>query len=157
MLQRIWRKLTSREVMLYMVFGVLTTVIEVVVFYVAIFFMGESMAAIANIPSFFLAALFSFLTNKKLVFGSHQWHFSVVLREGFAFLLSRIASFFIEEAGLTISVTLLHLDERDLFGISAVMISKIVLSISVAAINYFMGKFLVFRTKKKPKKTEIRS
>lgn len=152
MLKRIYEKLTSREVLLYMVFGVLTTVIEILVFYVAIYFLDDSRAALANIPSFFLAAVFSFVTNKKIVFRSDRWHPTVVLREGTSFLVSRIASFFLEELGLTLSVSVLHLDEQEVWGISAIMIAKVVLSISVAVINYFMGKFLVFRHQKKDEK-----
>ena len=61
------KKFCTKEVILYLVFGVLTTLVNLVSFYVLNKFVGWN-ENLANIVAIVLAVLFEYVTNKDLVF-----------------------------------------------------------------------------------------
>ena len=58
------------EVIMYLVFGVLTTVVNFVVYFIAIHILGDSdlSKTISNALAWFFSVLFAFFTNKIFVF-----------------------------------------------------------------------------------------
>ena len=126
-----------RELIAYGVVGVMTTVINMVVFWL----FNTPLAVhytVANIIAWVLAVVFAFFANKIFVFENHGWSGAVVLHEATTFFLSRIASLLVDMAGMALMISVLHCDE---------MVSKFVVNIVVILINYVLGKFWVFGKK----------
>lgn len=135
---------TYRSEFLYLLFGGLTTVVNYVVFWGVDRLFQHRLVLLTNLIAFLAAALFAFLVNKQYVFRSRAWDARSVAREGASFLLARVFSFFLEEAGLYVSDRVLHLGEYQFGPINGVMLAKIALSIVVVVLNYFFSKFFVF-------------
>ncbi|MBQ4473916.1 MAG: GtrA family protein [Lachnospiraceae bacterium] len=143
MLRRIWTRLTSPEVLLYLVFGVLTTLVDYVVFWLMGKVLGESMLMIqaANVIAWIAAVVFAFVTNKRWVFRSEERSFSGVAGEFFRFTGARLFSLLVSMGIIYVGVDLLKLSP---------MLSKIASSVVVVILNYIFSKWLVFRKKEVP-------
>ena len=57
-----------KEILLYLIFGVLTTVINFSSFFISNKLLGESQYLISQVISWVTAVLFAFITNKLFVF-----------------------------------------------------------------------------------------
>ena len=145
------KKLLNRETVLYLIFGVLTTVVNYVVFrliYMAV--LGGRHSVVANAVAFVAAVIFAFVVNKLFVFESKSWAPSVLKKEIPPFVASRVASFGIEELGLLVSEGLLHLNEVTVLTLGAtaidgVTVAKLALSVIVVILNYVFCKWFVFK------------
>lgn len=153
-MKKLFHRLINRETMLYLLFGVLTTVINYLVFWVVVRAFGEDSALWANAAAFVAAVTFAYLTNKLFVFESKSWEKSVIGRELSSFLGARVLSFAFEELGLLACVNWLKVGRWQLFGLSGVMIAKIVLSFLVVVINYVLSKFFIFKPAEKEQPPE---
>lgn len=126
-----------RELLAYGIVGVITTLINMVAFWV--FDTGLQLHyALANVVAWVLAVLFAFFANKIFVFENHGWSLPVVAHEALTFFLSRAASLLVDEAGMWLMISVLHADK---------MLSKLVVNLVVILINYVLGKFWVFGKK----------
>lgn len=141
------KKYLNKETITYLIFGVLTTVINYAVFWIFLKIFGEKTSLIANAVAFVFAVVFAYVTNKLFVFESKSWELSVLKKELPSFLSARILSFLFEQAGLFVFSNLLHFDEKEIFNINGIMIVKVVLSFIVVAINYLLSKFIIFKKK----------
>ncbi len=141
-------KLWNRETILYLIFGVLTTVLNYGVFSVVNEQLPKGYALLANAVAFVAALVFAYVTNKLFVFESKSWRSSVLKKEIPAFTSARLLSFGFEEAGLLICEHLLHLDEKALFGFDGIKVAKIILNIIVVILNYVLSKFFIFKSPK---------
>ena len=140
----------NRETVSYLIFGVLTTVVNYVVFHLCYTAMGAKGSVVANAIAFVAAVIFAFVVNKLFVFESKSWAMEVLRREIPPFLASRIASFGIEELGLFLSEGVLHWNQVTVLTlgetvIDGVTVTKLVLSVIVVLLNYLFCKWLVFR------------
>lgn len=146
----ICRKVLSREVFMYLVFGVLTTVVSWASYALlakAIGKLSESSSLIINISnvlSWIAAVLFAFVTNKLWVFDSKSRKGSVVLRELGSFVAARLATGCIEWFGVPLLVKIGV--NRVILGTEG-MLAKIIASVLVVIINYFFSKLLIFKKK----------
>ena len=134
-----------REQIVYLIFGVGTTIVSWVVFEYANRWLGVYLVWLSNLLSFVAAVIFAYITNKIWVFRSRDWSPRFLLKEFSAFLVARVASFFIEEAGMILSVQVFRLGAYSLLGIDGAMLCKIALSVIVVILNYFFSKFFVFK------------
>jgi putative flippase GtrA len=141
------KRLICNELVVYIFFGVLTTVINYGVFYLFYVLFGEGFVLVANIIAFIFATAFAYITNKLFVFHSRSWDRIVLRREIAAFFGARIVSFLFEELGLFVCANLLNVGRYILFGLNGVMIAKIALSFVAVAINYFLSKLYIFAKK----------
>ena len=145
------KKLLNRETILYIVFGVATTVVNYIVFhllYNVLWHQNHSLAA--NAAAFVAAVIFAFVVNKLFVFESKGWDTATLKREIPSFLGARIGSFGIEEAGLFLAEKVFKLG-----GIIAITLGgtafdwitvvKIALAFVVVALNYVFCKLFVFK------------
>lgn len=132
----LWKKYA--DVLPYLVFGVLTTVVNYAVYLPVYNLLGFS-AAVSNIVAWVVAVAFAFLTNKPFVFHSHDWSKSVVLPELGKFVGCRLVSGVMETAIVLLAVDLLGRDGN---------LWKLLTSMLVVILNYFGSKLLVFRKKK---------
>ena len=125
-----------RSQLIYLVFGVLTTLVNYIV-YIPCYHYLQS-ASLSNSIAWVFAVIFAYLTNKPFVFQSHDWSKEVVLPELSKFVATRLSSGLIETAILFVSVDLLHGNGN---------IWKLITQVLVIIINYVGSKLLVFRKK----------
>ncbi len=123
------------DILLYLVFGVLTTAVNYVVYYPC-FNLLQISAAVSNVISWCVAVTFAFVTNKPLVFRSYDWSLKVVLPELWKFLTCRIGSGVLETVLLLVCVDMLHWDGNWM---------KLITSVLVVIVNYIGSKFFVFK------------
>lgn len=124
-----------REFIYYMLFGVLTTVVNYAVYLPLFNWVGMS-ATVSNAIAWVASVACAFLTNKPFVFHSYDWSLGVVLPELAKFLGTRISSGLLETAILFVTVDLLSWGGN---------IMKLATSVLVIIINYIGSKLLVFR------------
>lgn len=146
------KSILNRETILYLIFGVLTTVVNYVVFFLCYnVLLGGKGSIYANVLSFVIAVVFAFFANKLFVFESKRWSISVLKKEIPSFFLARIGSFFIEELGLLIAEELLKLNQFEIVKIGnavidGVAIVKVALAVIVVLLNYVFCKLFVFKS-----------
>ena len=124
-----------REVLVYLIFGVLTTAVNYFV-YLPLHNSASMLASIANVIAWVVAVAFAFLTNKPFVFRSNDWSTKTVLSELAKFVGSRLSSLVVETVFLLVTV--------DIAGWDGVVM-KLITSVVVVVMNYVTSKFLVFK------------
>ena len=131
------RRLLSRhwDVISYLFFGVLTTVVNYLVYLPCYNLLGLS-AAISNVIAWAVAVVFAYLTNKPFVFRSHDWSASTVIPEFAKFVGCRVASGGGETLILLLTVDILGWNGN---------LWKLIVSVLVVIANYFGSKLLVFK------------
>ena len=145
------KKLLNRETILYIIFGVATTVVNYIVFhllYNVLWHQNHSLAA--NAAAFVAAVVFAFVVNKLFVFESKSWSMDTLKREIPSFLAARIGSFGIEEAGLFLAEKVLKLGgviAITLGGVDLdwITVVKVALAFVVVALNYVFCKLFIFK------------
>ena len=145
------KKLLNRETILYIVFGVATTVVNYIVFHLLYNMLWQQENSLtANAAAFVAAVIFAFVVNKIFVFESKSWSAATLKREVPSFLAGRIGSFGIEEAGLFLAEKVFKLG-----GVVAITVGgteldwitviKVALAFVVVALNYVFCKLFVFK------------
>ena len=137
-IKKIAEKILTKEVILYIIFGLLTTIINLGSFYVlnSLCKWNEN---IANLIAILLAVLVAYLTNKDLVFHSEASGIKEKLQEFFKFMLGRAFTMIVEFLG---GFVLFQTAIPE-------MISKAFITIVVIVLNFFISKFFAFSKKKK--------
>ena len=123
------------DILVYLVFGVLTTVVNYVI-YLPCYNLLHFSAAVSNLLAWVVAVAFAYVTNKPFVFRSHDWSAQTVVPELTRFVGSRIAS-----GGLETLIIFLTVDCLGWNG----NLMKLVTSVLVVILNYIASKLLVFR------------
>lgn len=131
-------KNAMREGIAYLIFGVLTTVVDYVISN-ALFYMAGMPSVPAQTIAWVAAVLFAFVTNKWWVFNSRTLVPSEVWKEFTSFVICRIATFLFNLAALFIMVDLMKME---------FFICKLLISVVVVVLNYVFSKILIFRKKK---------
>lgn len=136
MLQKLWALIKKYwDVVAYLIFGVLTTVVNYLVYLPVYNLLGIS-AAVSNAIAWVAAVAFAFLTNKPFVFKSHDWSARTVLPELAKFVSCRVASGAMETVILLVTVDILNWNGN---------IWKLITSVLVVVLNYAASKLLVFK------------
>lgn len=138
-----FKRIVNRETILYLVFGVLTTVVNYAVFWLLFRIFGEGGTLLINAAAFICAVTFAYVTNKLFVFESKSWARSVIKKEIPSFLGARLFTFFLEEAGLW----LYGMTDADwaMLGMDGTLVCKAVLTVVVIVLNYVFSKLFIFR------------
>ena len=145
------KKILNRETVLYIIFGVATTAVNYVVFYLLYNVLwNQSRSLAANAAAFVAAVIFAFVVNKLFVFESKSWSMDTLKREIPSFLAARIGSFGIEEAGLFLCEKVLKLGgviAITLGGVALdwITVVKVALAFVVVALNYVFCKLFIFK------------
>ena len=145
------KKILNRETVLYIIFGVATTAVNYVVFYLLYNVLwNQSHSLAANAAAFVAAVIFAFVVNKLFVFESKSWSADTLKREIPSFLAARIGSFGIEEAGLFLCEKVLKLGgviAITLGGVALdwITVAKVALAFVVVALNYVFCKLFIFK------------
>ena len=126
------------EIISYLFFGGLTTVVNYAVYLPCYNLLGIS-GAVSYVIAWVAAVAFAYLTNKPFVFNSNDWSAKVVLPELVKFVGCRVGSGVLETAIIFVTVDCLHWNGN---------VIKLVTSVLVVALNYVASKLLVFRKKR---------
>ncbi len=123
-----------RDIIVYLIFGVLTTLVNYIIYFILynVFFAS---AAVSNVIAWAFAVVFAFITNKPFVFGSKDWSREVALPEFVKFIGCRIGSGLLETLFLYVLVDLLDFNGN---------LWKLLISVLVVILNYVFSKFIVF-------------
>ena len=153
-----------REITVYLIFGVLTTVVGMGTYF-GILWLGENVLqvapdtaafnivrVIAQILHWVFAVLFAFFTNKKWVFTNAESDVSTTAQL-LKFAASRLATLGLDTAvtfGTVWTLQAMSYQTVRIIGIpiNADIISKITASIVVIITNYILSKLFVFKDKK---------
>ena len=125
------------DLITYLVFGVLTTVVNYII-YLPCYNLLQLSASVSNAIAWVVAVAFAFVTNKPFVFRSHDWSAKVVVPELVKFVGTRIGSGALETLILFVTVDVLLWNGN---------LWKLVTSVLVVVLNYVGSKLLVFRKK----------
>ena len=123
------------DILAYLFFGVLTTVVNYVI-YLPCYNLLQLSAAVSNAIAWVAAVAFAYVTNKPFVFRSHDWSAKTVVPELTKFVGSRVASGALETAIIFVTVDLMLWNGN---------VMKLVTSVIVVVLNYIASKVLVFR------------
>ena len=131
--------LKYKEIISYLIFGVLTTVVSLGVYYICVytFLNPENVVQlqIANIISWVAGVAFAYVTNRKFVFESKEEN---KLKEAGKFVTSRITTLLMDMAIMFIGVTLCKFNDK---------IIKLISQVVVIVMNYLLSKIIVFKKK----------
>lgn len=132
----IMKKIINRETISYIMFGILTTMVDAITFFISnkIFDVDY---IISTIIAWILAVLFAYVTNKIWVFNSNSKKIIIVIKELIIFLIARLISLVFTIIWMIITVKLLKIDE---------MISKLLANAFVVIMNYFFSKLFIFKS-----------
>ena len=133
------RKFLTIEVVLYIFFGVLTTIVNIGVFSILVSLFKNLDENIANIIAIVLAVLFAYFTNKDLVFASQASNFKEKFQEFVKFMIGRAFTMVVEILGFYLLFNMLNWNK---------FISKCLITILVIILNFFISKFFAFKSKK---------
>lgn len=137
MLKRILRILKDKEIILYIVFGVLTTAVNWAVCLPLHYKLGLS-AAISNDIAWVAAVLFAYFTNKIFVFENRDWKLKTLGIEMLKFFGARFLTGRLETGILCLTV--------DYLGFN-VLLWKVLTAVIVIVLNYIFSKIIIFRKK----------
>ena len=126
------------DILAYLFFGGLTTVVNYLV-YLPCYNWWHISAGVSNMIAWVFAVAFAFLTNKPWVFKSHDWSAKTVWPELTKFVGCRVGSGVLETVVLWLTVDTLTWNGNWM---------KLITSVFVVVANYFGSKFIVFVKKK---------
>lgn len=140
-----------KELIIYGVFGVCTTLVNFITYKLFNVILGEKYYLMSNIVAWLVSVIFAYVTNKLFVFESKSWEIKLIAKEVSSFFAARIFSFVVEEAGLFLLVDVLKMKEMTIeisgIALGGNMIAKVFLAIIVVVLNYFFSKLVVFKKK----------
>lgn len=125
----------NREVIEYIIFGVATTIVNIVVFFVFDTILDISYL-VANFISIVAAILFAYFTNKIFVFKSKSPTWQHAFKEFFLFIGLRAASGLFDMLSMWVMVDQFNLDTN---------LSKILVQFIIVVLNYLFSKLYIFK------------
>lgn len=122
-----------REVIMYLLFGALTTVVNVVSFFILRTCGLE--VYISNLIAWIIAVLFAFITNKLFVFESKDKSKKKSAKELVAFIIVRLLTLGVDMGAMYLLLEIIESGE---------VFSKIMANVIVIILNYIFSKLFVF-------------
>ena len=137
-LKKIYKE--HKEIINYLIVGVLTTIVSLGIYYLLTFTILNPNNAIqlqvANVISWIGAVIFAYFTNRKFVFESKEKN---MLKDASKFAISRVGTLLMDMLIMFVTVNLMNIQH---------WIAKLIVQVVVTILNYIFGKFLVFNKKK---------
>ena len=124
-----------KSAILYLVFGGLTTLINIVA-YSLLYYIADMSNSLSNVLAWIVSVLFAFITNKLFVFENKGFALTNFLFEIATFFLCRFATGVLDFVIMYVFVDVLEYHA---------FLMKILSNIIVIILNYFASKFFVFR------------
>ncbi|KRM20351.1 teichoic acid glycosylation protein GtrA [Ligilactobacillus hayakitensis DSM 18933 = JCM 14209] len=126
-----------QNIIAYLFFGGLTTLINMVVFYIFDTQLGWNYQ-LANFIAWLVSVLFAFFTNKVWVFGSSYTTVKAFFKELWSFFFFRGLSYFMDAGIMFIGISLLHANSN---------LTKLIDQFVIVLLNYIFSKFFIFTKK----------
>lgn len=129
------KKIINTQTILYVIFGILTTIVNLISYY----FFSNIMSInylISNMISWIISVLFAYITNKFYVFNSKDTSKDIIIKEFIKFVNCRLTSGIIEMILLFLLVDMLAVND---------IISKLVIGVIVVILNFIFSKLFVFK------------
>lgn len=127
------KKLFNSEGVRYIIFGVLTTFVNIFS-YLVLNKIGITYI-VSNTIAFILSIIFAFITNKMYVFGSKDLDIKTIIKEGITFLFSRLATFVMDTALMVLFIEIILMSD---------FIAKCIVNVIVIIVNYILSRYIVF-------------
>ena len=124
-----------KSFLMYGIFGVFTTIVNLVVYNLCYYKAGIN-NTISNVLAWIIAVAFAYVTNKIWVFDSKSWKMSVLRREVTAFVSCRLATGVMDLVIMYVCV--------DVLGWHA-MLMKLASNVLVIILNYIFSKLIIFK------------
>lgn len=121
----------------YVIFGVFTTVVNIVAYTVCYDYIGISNVG-SNIVAWLLSVIFAYATNKVWVFGSTSFELKVLVYEILSFFGCRLATGALDLAIMYVTV--------DVLGYNSILM-KCISNVIVIVSNYVASKLIIFKKK----------
>ena len=133
-MNKLLNKLLNKETIIYVIFGILTTIVDFVAFGI-LYYTFNIGGIISNTIAWVLAVAFAFITNKLFVFESKSFQSKKLIKEIISFVSSRV---------ITLLLTNLFLLCARFLGTN-MMFAKALISVVVIILNYVFSKLFVFK------------
>lgn len=134
MIKKLINRFATKEVLNYLIFGVLTTAVNYVVYFL-LYNLFNINYLLSNTIAWIAAVVFAYFTNKKFVFNDTDESDSDNVRKFLTFTAGRLLTFFIETLWMLITVGMFRMNAN---------LSKVLVAIVVIIANYFISKIFVF-------------
>lgn len=143
MFENLFDKFWKQEFVLYIINGIIVTVVSWLTYTILENLFRENFWRIANFISIIISIIVAYFLNRKIVFKSKN----KIFPEIFYFFLSRfIISLIFEHGTMELLITGLQFNYRVPINGYEFPLAKAIGSIFVVLANYLVGKYLVFRT-----------
>ncbi len=149
-LKAVIKKFLNKEVIAYLIFGILTTLVNIVVSYIgkAFLHIEENIASTIGIIA---SILFAYFTNRKWVFHSYANTAKEKWFEFGKFILGRSATMVIEIVGVFLLTKVFYAFYGIFSDNTAFLINKCIITVIVIILNFFISKFFTFTNSSKKK------
>ena len=127
------------ELITYVFFGGITTVVDFVIYYSLLWAFGEEIYIPASVAAWAGAVFVAYVTNKTIVFRDETKGAKAVFWQTFRFLLSRVFTLGVQTALMWLFVDVLHMSQ---------WLVKLPVAVVVVLLNYVISKIMVFTKKK---------
>ena len=124
-----------RSLITYGVFGVLTTIVNIVTYNLCYYKFTIS-NTVSNIIAWIFAVTFAYLTNKVWVFESKSWSWKNLKREIMAFVSCRLTTGILDIIIMYACVDIMQWHA---------MVMKIISNVLVIILNYIFSKLVIFK------------
>ena len=132
-IKQLWQQYAS--VISYLVFGVLTTVVNIGVFDVLDTYAHWNYQ-VATVLAWFISVLFAYSTNKVWVFNSKTTTSQALMTELGSFFFFRILSLFMDMAMMWLGISILH---------ASPLLTKVVDNVVIVVVNYLFSRVFIFK------------
>jgi putative flippase GtrA len=129
----------KKEIVSYLIFGILTTLVNIVSFWLMNDIIGMDYR-VATTIAWIISVIFAFITNKLYVFNSKSTGIYSLFKELGSFLFFRLLSYFLDLSLMVILIEFIKVDS---------LIAKIIANVFVVIFNYFASKFVIFKPSNK--------
>lgn len=133
MVKKILKKIATPEIVSYLVFGVLTTLVDWVV-YTSMRHEGIDYR-MATVVSWFVSVIFAYVTNKLFVFHNYSFRIKYLMKECMAFFTCRISTGIFNILAMMLLVSGMHMNEY---------LGKALIAVLVVILNYVGSKLFIF-------------
>ena len=129
------KKLINKEKILYVIFGILTTIVNLIAYYLFSNIININYL-ISNAIAWIISVVFAYITNKFFVFNSSYINKDVIIEEFIKFMNCRLISGLSEVVLLFLFVDLLLMND---------IVAKLIIGVLVALINFIFSKVFIFK------------
>ena len=129
------KKLINKEIILYVIFGVLTTIVNLIAYYLFSNIININYL-ISNAIAWIISVVFAYITNIFFVFNSSYINKDVIIEEFIKFMNCRLISGLSEVVLLFLFVDLLLMND---------IVAKLIIGVLVALINFIFSKVFIFK------------